>query len=163
MTDREFLGKMYFLLQREPRATVICDQLEDMLAERLKQPETRPATREEKIVRPGVYEVPVEQEPVAFITNGGKGELWWSRSVDENGNANMNDTPLYTTPPRREWVGLTEEERSYYLQTASNIGWWKAAEIIEAKLKHKNTVRMRRATREEKIVNPGVYWVEDKE
>ena len=38
MTDREFLGKMYFLLQREPRATVICDQLEDMLAERLAQP-----------------------------------------------------------------------------------------------------------------------------
>lgn len=64
---------------------------------------------------------------------------------------------------RTEWVGLTEEERSYYLQTASNIGWWKAAEIIEAKLKHKNTVRMRRATRAEKIINPGVYWVEDKE
>ena len=70
MTDREFLGKMYFLLQHEPRATVICDQLEDMLAERLKQPEQweqlysgmgnpfkRPATRDEKIVRPGVYEI----------------------------------------------------------------------------------------------------------
>ena len=70
MTDREFLGKIYFLLQHESRATVICDQLEDMLAERLKQPEQweqlysgmgnpfkRPATRDEKIVRPGVYEI----------------------------------------------------------------------------------------------------------
>ena len=41
--------------------------------------------------------------------------------------------------PKREWQGLTDDERSYYLQTASNIGWWKASEIIEAKLKAKNT------------------------
>ena len=38
----------------------------------------------------------------------------------------------------REWVGLTDEERSYYLQSAHNVGWWRAAKFIEAKLKEKN-------------------------
>lgn len=64
---------------------------------------------------------------------------------------------------RHEWVGLTEEEFSHGLQMSSNTSWMKAAKWIEAKLKHKNTVRMRRATRDEKISNPGVYWVEDTE
>jgi len=50
------------------------------------------------------------QEPVAFITNGGKGELWWTRSVDEDGIPNSKDIPLYTAPPQRPWVGLTDEE-----------------------------------------------------
>ena len=39
---------------------------------------------------------------------------------------------------QRTWVGLTDEERSYYLQSASNVGWWQAAQFIEAKLKQKN-------------------------
>jgi hypothetical protein len=65
--------------------------------------------------------------------------------------------------PQREWVGLTDEEFSHGLQMSSNTSWMKAAKWVEAKLRHKNTVRMRRATRDEKISNPGVYWVEDKE
>ena len=44
----------------------------------------------------------------------------------------------YVYAPKREWVGLTDEERSHYIQTASNVGWWQAAQIIEAKLKAKN-------------------------
>ena len=36
-----------------------------------------------------------ELKPVAWITKGGEGELWWERSVDENGNDNLNDVPLY--------------------------------------------------------------------
>jgi len=56
-----------------------------------------------------------EQEPVAWITDGGKGELWWYQSskFDEEGNLigpNPDDIPLYTSPPKREWVGLTNEE-----------------------------------------------------
>jgi hypothetical protein len=37
-----------------------------------------------------------------------------------------------------KWVGLTDEERSYYLQAAANVGWWQAALFVEAKLKEKN-------------------------
>ena len=69
----------------------------------------RRTTRDEKIVNPGVYEVPEFECPRC-------GHCC----------------------PEREWVGLTDEERSYYLQSAHNVGWWRAAKVIEAKLKEKN-------------------------
>jgi hypothetical protein len=40
--------------------------------------------------------------PVAWITDGGKGSLWWSKSSE-------SDMPLYTAPPQ-QWVGLTEQQ-----------------------------------------------------
>lgn len=66
---------------------------------------------------------------------------------------------------RTEWVGLTDEEllEVYNRTEWDTVNGWEYERAIEAKLKQKNTVRMRRATRAEKIVNPGVYWVEDKE
>ena len=60
-----------------------------------------------------------EQEPVAWITKGGKGDLWWYRSVDENGNDNLDDVPLYITPPQRkpltfeEILAIAEESRKH--------------------------------------------------
>ena len=42
---------------------------------------------------------------------------------------------LYTTPPKRPWVGLTDEEASW-CQAPSTIQTWKR---IEAKLKELNT------------------------
>ena len=92
------------------------------------------------------------QEPVAWITNGGKGELWWHQSskFDEEGNLigpNPDDIPLYTAPLKKEWVGLTDKEIQDlgYLSEkfdASNSEWfdrWGFAQAIEAKLKEKNT------------------------
>ena len=87
-----------------------------------------------------------EQEPVAWITDGGKGELWWHRSskFDEEGNLigpNPDDIPLYTTPPKREWVGLTDEElkplcdENHIMFGAYTVDFIQA---IEAKLKEKN-------------------------
>jgi len=92
-----------------------------------------------------------EQEPVAWITDGGKGELWWYQSskFDEEGNLigpNPDDIPLYTSPPKREWVGLTNEEIHdlIYLSQkidASNSPWFDCLgfyRAIEAKLKERN-------------------------
>ena len=87
-----------------------------------------------------------EQEPVAWITKGGKGDLWWSRSVDEDGNNNLDDVPLYTAPPRREWVGLTGPEVDEAYGSVSDkewaIGGLTDARVffcaIEAKLREKN-------------------------
>ena len=42
---------------------------------------------------------------------------------------------LYTAPPRREWVGLTEDEIEYL---RNDQPWWMVRDI-EAKLKEKNT------------------------
>ena len=79
-----------------------------------------------------------EQEPVAWITKGGKGDLWWSKSVDEDGNNNLDDVPLYTALPRREWVGLTEDEIWTLHDSDSYPSPVEFARAIEAKLREKN-------------------------
>ena len=81
-----------------------------------------------------------QQEPVAWITNGGKGELWWHRSskFDEEGNLigpNPDDIPLYTAPPKREWVGLTDDEMEALFLNEDGVRF---ARDIEAKLREKN-------------------------
>ena len=83
----------------------------------------------------------MKQEPVAWITDGGMGELWWHRSskFDEEGNLigpNPDDIPLYTAPPKKQWVGLTP----YEIQEihSGNQHWGNFACAIEAKLKEKN-------------------------
>lgn len=75
------------------------------------------------------------QEPVA----------WWN---DMSGVIDLNVSgrgkPLYTTPPQREWVGLTNEEIKKVLAEISQIPpidftTKTYAQAIEAKLKEKNT------------------------
>jgi hypothetical protein len=151
MTDREFLGKIYFLLQHESRATVICDQLEDMLAERLKQPEQweqlypgmgnpfkRPTTREEKIVNPGVYEVQPEtvmaeytfQTYAAYKTDG-EMKIGVVPAMKEGKDFTIS----------KPWVGLTDEEISEVLGSDIHLeqsGELRFIRAIEAKLKEKN-------------------------
>ena len=89
-----------------------------------------------------------EQEPVA-----------WMFQHDETGRMNYvsNDgihdptmflgmnpryalvCPLYTTPPQRTWVGLTNEEIDKTLRVyEQDYGWISFAKAIEAKLKEKN-------------------------
>jgi hypothetical protein len=65
-----------------------------------------------------------EQEPVAPYAWMAVGGTIWRRKTSED------DVPLYTHPPRREWQGLTEEERE------QATGW--SVEHIEAALKEKN-------------------------
>jgi hypothetical protein len=50
-------------------------------------------------------------------------------------------TEVYTTPPQRTWVGLTDEEIEASKPTRSNdaVVWELAVEWAEAKLKEKNT------------------------
>ena len=81
-----------------------------------------------------------KQEPVAWITNGGNGELWWYQSskFDEEGNLigpNPDDIPLYTAPPKKEWVGLTEEDMEALFLNEDGVRF---ARYIEAKLREKN-------------------------
>ena len=56
--------------------------------------------------------------------------------------ADRNPKPLYTTPPQRTWVGLTEGERIDIIDeeiTTQDITHFALAQAIEAKLKAKNT------------------------
>ena len=66
-----------------------------------------------------------EQEPVAWISP--KGHIHFDPYLDS--------VPLYTHPPQRTWVGLTEDERQ---EIALEVPI-DAVSITEAKLKEKNT------------------------
>jgi hypothetical protein len=85
-----------------------------------------------------------KQEPVAwmFVNEDGECEqIEYGPVFDDPGV-----TPLYAAPPKREWIGLTDEEIQDlgYLSEkfdASNSEWfdrWGFAQAIEAKLKEKN-------------------------
>ena len=78
-----------------------------------------------------------EQEPVAWTTgwNGGHCVI---RSANPSAILPIG-IALYTTPPRREWVGLTEDEidECYYWKDRQ----WTTDELVrhvEAKLREKN-------------------------
>ncbi len=78
-------------------------------------------------------EAQLEQEPVAWVAyeNGEKHGIDFYE--DEIAELPVG-TLLYTAPPQREWVGLTDEEKEHYRRLGL-VG----VEIIEAKLKEKNT------------------------
>ena len=74
------------------------------------------------------------QEPVAECVDDGEGGVYY-RTIKKHIGL------LYTNPPQREWVGLTEEEiRDCLGPEAVRIppGWSKLTRAIEAKLKERN-------------------------
>jgi hypothetical protein len=78
-----------------------------------------------------------EQEPVAWMDKDG--DVLSASVIDGNGLRNI---PLYTTPPQRTWVGLTDEELQPIADEYRILfgGWVKDfARVIEDKLKDKNT------------------------
>ena len=81
-----------------------------------------------------------KQEPVAWMDEDG--DVLSASVVSGKGLRNI---PLYTTPPQRTWVGLTDEERNDCLVDADPcecLADPEAEELmrcIEAKLKEKNT------------------------
>ena len=80
------------------------------------------------------YTQPIEQEPVAW---------WHDRGDVVDLNVSGHGTPLYFASPKKEWVGLTDEEVGmltvfdglYHVETPLLAGF---ARSIEAKLKEKN-------------------------
>jgi hypothetical protein len=79
------------------------------------------------------------QEPVAWMD--GDGNLFpfvWNVGVQQ-GSKYLDETltPLYTHPPRRTWVGLTNADK--YEFAAAQCSWEELLIAAEAKLKQKNT------------------------
>jgi hypothetical protein len=76
-----------------------------------------------------------EQEPACWITPDGSGFMMRCEPPD-------NDVPLgwaalYTALPRKEWVGLTNNELQEIFDCGR--GFWTNAAKIEQLLKNKNT------------------------
>lgn len=77
-----------------------------------------------------------EQEPVAVFRREilGRGQIFWLRSSDEL----PNETPLYTTPPQREWQGLTDDEMLMIYAQPHEGFKYSLGRMVQAKLKEKN-------------------------
>jgi hypothetical protein len=74
-----------------------------------------------------------EQEPVGQLLENafGRGQVMWF-------NKPKDESMLYTTPPQRTWVGLTDEEIEKVWDSGVRAFPLLAREL-EAKLKEKNT------------------------
>jgi hypothetical protein len=75
-----------------------------------------------------------EQVPVAWMHTTGTGHVYFRKKPQDKV---FSPQPVYTVPPKREWVGLT----AYEIQEihSGNQHWGDFACAIEAKLKEKNT------------------------
>jgi hypothetical protein len=86
--------------------------------------------------------VEINQKPVAWRWGVPKlkhGTFEWRYSVNKT---KPDAIPLYTTPPQRTWVALTDEEIFNVISstTAGDTPYsYRIARAIEAKLKEKNT------------------------
>ncbi len=82
------------------------------------------------------------QEPVAWIsdspTKGNGKQLHWTKAEAWRWSSNI--TPLYTAPPKREWVGLTDGEIDILscemVKGDKSVNW--LCKVLEAKLKERN-------------------------
>ena len=84
-----------------------------------------------------------EQEPVAFI-NVEKQKLEWAKLTSWHTPTivNLPKIPLYTAPPKKRWVGLTDQEINSVCYKRDWTAPWTSttfARAIEAKLREKNT------------------------
>ena len=83
-----------------------------------------------------------EQEPVAWMVRDQvDGCRYPSALKNPAGSINGESQPLYTAPPRKEWVGLTDEDTANICMQ-SDINNWHDEQVIdatEAKLKEKNS------------------------
>jgi hypothetical protein len=87
------------------------------------------------------YTQPIEQEPVAYI-NIEERMLEWVKPMrwETPTVVKMDKVPLYAAPPKKEWVGLTKEEKKSIYREA-DAGDWIDEDVInavEAKLREKN-------------------------
>jgi hypothetical protein len=80
------------------------------------------------LAEPAIKESLTVAKPVAWMSDSDVGFY-----KEEFGNYPC--VPLYTAPPRREWVGLTDDEIEHL---RNDQPWWMVRDI-EAKLKEKNT------------------------
>jgi hypothetical protein len=81
---------------------------------------------------------PVQMEPLGYIASMAANDLLASiyRDVTVYGEDLEDTVAIYTTPPQRTWVGLTEEERLFLHGRDSELD--DLISVIEAKLRSKN-------------------------
>ena len=82
-----------------------------------------------------------EQKPMAYI-NVEERKLEWAykyMSWDTPTVINLPKIPLYTTPPQRAWVDLTDDEMLMIYGQNHEGKKYSLGRMVQAKLKEKNT------------------------
>jgi len=97
---------------------------DDVYAEELEQPEAKQS---------GTISITMPA-PVAYLCENATGHKYfrWKKP-----SSTYKPIPLYTTPPQRKWVGLTDEELAEF--SDAKLGSYDLCLEVEAKLKEKNT------------------------
>ena len=123
-------------MNTQPEALRLADELEAMFGktdidERVCK-ELRRLHEENEHLRQALAQP--EQEPFGYF----RYDLEWDGWVETEPN---NGKPLYTAPPKREWVGLTDEQRHEFVRNYGGdvISKLALVKAIEAKLNEKNT------------------------
>ena len=95
--------------------------LDDVYAEELEQPEAKQS---------GTISI-TTPAPIAYLCENATGHKYfrWKKP-----SSVYKPIPLYTTPPQRTWVGLTDEE----IKELDLSNYVQVVRIVEAKLKDKN-------------------------
>ena len=75
------------------------------------------------------------QEPVMWVMPDGKTVDKWGLQF----YGGQTGKPLYAQPPKREWVGLTDEQKVALCKQFPDSLTFDAITAIETKLKEKNT------------------------
>ena len=75
-----------------------------------------------------------DEPPITGNEYDGKVLNRWSKNFDVYLDGIKGH--IYTTPPKREWVGLTDEDRQEF--AAAQHKWEELCAAVEAKLKEKN-------------------------
>jgi hypothetical protein len=136
----EWMLKRYYTTPPQPeryitdamkvRQAVAQALLDDVYAEELEQPEAKQS---------GTISI-TTPTPVAYLCENATGHKYFRW---KNPSSVYKPIPLYTTPPQRTWVGLTDEEIDYYIVHRCGVATKKnLVELIrlcEIKLKEKNT------------------------
>ena len=82
-----------------------------------------------------------QQEPVAWMTHTDDLQPLFHKTRASALNWQTQPTPLYAAPPKREWVGLTDQEINSVRHKRDWTAPWTDlvfARAIEAKLREKN-------------------------
>jgi hypothetical protein len=115
---------------KHPQQIHYRDAAIDAIKEALAQPAQEPVVNEKGTGQIATTPPQSAQEPVGKWT--GK-EIEWS----DNPYKFKQGQFIYTTPPQRPWVGLTDEEREYWI--GCNTTKQALARAIDNALKEKNT------------------------
>jgi hypothetical protein len=147
MTDRELLQMALDALEYPGPSwfdsrQAIADALRASLAQ------TEPWVKTYSGGKPN-YTQPIEQEPAAWGVDEGEGrcislhDLYFVKE-DADHMAELKGThakvvALYTAPPKKEWLGLTDDEVYEAVENSNSVLVKDMARAVEAKLKEKNT------------------------